>query len=205
MHAADACNLRCSSCGHYANSGHSGIIEVKEAVEWMKPWMPRLSPNRFKITGGEPTLNPNLVALLQACAEAFPQAQMELVTNGYFLHRHPDLGKVLGQLKCTVVLSSHAPGDAPGRQLLEDWSKQYSFQVAPCESWSGWVRLYHGDGVGMLPFQDANPSQSWHKCRGYQCKQLFRGKLWKCGRVAYLQLQKEKHPGLSSLWDSYLA
>jgi hypothetical protein len=35
--------------------------------------------------------------------------------------------------------------------------------------------------------------------------QLFRDRLWKCSPIAYLQLQKETYPNLSSHWDRYLA
>ncbi len=66
-------------------------------------------------------------------------------------------------------------------------------------------RRYHGVGGGVLPFEDGSPRRSWLNCAAKRCRQLFRGKLWKCSTIAYLQLQKEAYPALSCRWDPYLA
>jgi hypothetical protein len=211
MHAANACNLTCESCSHFSNNGHKGVLDIDEADRWMSAWNQRLWPAMFRLLGGEPTLNPRLAELVRLAKKHWPRSRIALTTNGFFVHRHGELGKALGDTKAKVVLTLHDRSEEykakvlPGYELLRKWSRQYGFQLSIEASHKRWTRRYTGTGDDVLPFEDGNIRRSWEKCPAKNCRQLFRGKLWKCSPITYLQLQKETHPDISEKWDPYLA
>jgi hypothetical protein len=211
IHVANACNLTCESCSHFSNSGHKGMLSLADAEAWMKSWHTRVIPGLFRMLGGEPTLNPHLPALIELAARYWTQSRIGLTTNGFFLHRHPDLPAVLERHNVILRLTIHHRSEeylAKFREIvsiIDEWRKDYSFELVVENAYDRWTRRYHGFGAGVLPFRDDNPRKSWENCPAKNCMQLFRNRLWKCSPIAYLRLQKESHPGISRLWDRYLA
>lgn len=211
LHAANVCNLTCESCSHFSNNGHKGYLDLDAADEWMLAWNRRVAPSLFRILGGEPTLNPRLTELLRLSAKRWPSARLAITTNGFFLHRHPDLPRVLslhgGLLRLTV--HDKSPEYLERVQeiwaLLQAWRSRWYFDLIVERSYERWTRRYRGFGEDVLPFEDENPRASWEQCPCRNCVQLFRGRLWKCSPIAYLRLQKEAYPSISERWDRYLA
>src|SRR5205085_8040295 len=119
MHLTHACNLACESCSHYSNQGHKGVLSLAEAERWLAPWSGRVAPQTFSMLGGEPSTHPQLPAFVELCRRHWPTAHLRLVSNGFFLHRHPDLPKVLARdPDACLYLSIHH--DSPEyRQRLE--------------------------------------------------------------------------------------
>jgi uncharacterized radical SAM superfamily Fe-S cluster-containing enzyme len=74
FHAAHACNLHCAQCSHYSNFHAGGIVSVEVARENFNAWRGRLAPKQIAILGGEPTLNPNLIQIIELSRRAFPDA-----------------------------------------------------------------------------------------------------------------------------------
>jgi hypothetical protein len=187
------------------------MLSIEEADEWMTAWNRRLWPSIFRLLGGEPTLNPKLPELIRLAQKRWPRSRIALTTNGFFAHRHARLGKVLGEANAMVILSVHDHGEdytakaSPGRELLQKWSDEFGFELIIEKSYQRWTRRYKGAGANVLPFEDGDLRSSWETCPAKNCRQLFRGKLWKCSPIAYLQLQKQAHPAISAKWDPYLA
>lgn len=209
IHVAHACNLTCESCSHYSNQGHTGVLSLDEADRWMKLWNRRVSPRIFSLLGGEPTIHPDLTEFVSLSRRNWPDAELRLVTNGFFLHRHPNLPFVLKEIaNCRIDLSIHhnSPEYAmrlkPILELLDRW-KEHGIKVSYWRSMDSWIRRYHGYGSAMRPFRDNNPKRSWEICPTATDCQLFQGKLWKCPPLAYLKLQDAKYK-LSSEWEPYL-
>lgn len=91
----DACNLRCPVC--YAESGpHRPGFRPLAQVEAMLDAVVRSegAPDVVQISGGEPTLHPDLFAILDA-AERRPIRHLMLNTNGLALARDPELARRL--------------------------------------------------------------------------------------------------------------
>jgi len=133
-----------------------------------------------------------------------------VVTNGFFLHRHPDLPRALRDAgEACLFVSVHHDGPqyrermGPVLALLEEWVARYDIKVEYYRSWEYWTRRYHGAGAAMRPFADGQPRASWEHCPARYCPQLHEGKLWKCGPLAYLPMQDAKY-GLSAEWQPYL-
>ncbi len=210
LHVAHGCNLLCESCSHYSDQGHDGIVSVAEADAWMGLWSRRLHPSRFALLGGEPTIHPQLSDLVVLSRRHWPDAQLQVVTNGFLLHRHPQLPVVLaGDANASISVSIHHTGAAyreklaPVVRLLHDWVRRYGIRVDYRPSHGSWTRRYTGTGAAMQPFDDGQPRRSWENCTAKLCHQLFEGKIWKCPAVAYLRLQDAKY-GLGVAWRPYL-
>ena len=211
LHVVHSCNLSCESCSHYSNQGHKGVLSLDEADRWMKLWNRRLAPETFSLLGGEPTIHPQLPEFVALTRRNWPDAALRLVTNGFFLHRHPGLPLVLqNDPKARLYLSIHHGSPEyreklqPVLDLLEQWVQQYGIRVSYYESYKNWTRRYKGFGAGIEPYADGQPRLSWEQCPARHCRQLFEGKIWKCGPLAYLKLQDAKYH-LSELWQPYLS
>ena len=83
LHVAHGCNLRCESCSHYSNHGHSGIVSLEEADRWMGLWSRRVSVTMFNLLGGEPTIHPELPRFIGLVRRHWPRAHIGIVSNGF--------------------------------------------------------------------------------------------------------------------------
>lgn len=211
LHVTHQCNLACDSCSHYSNHGHAGQTSVWEAEQWLGAWSSRLAVDHFRLLGGEPTIHPELPAFVLLVRRFWPQSRIRIVTNGFFLHRHPDLPAAISSVgNADIAVSVHHGSDEyrkrlrPVFKLLEQWKRDHGISVEIKQSYSHWTQRYHGFGEGMSPFEDGLPRRSWEICPARRCKQLYQGKLWKCAPLAYLQLQNAKYK-LSEKWQVPLA
>ena len=209
LHVTHSCNLTCEGCTHYMNQGHSGSITLEDADEWMSNWNRKVVPKRFTLMGGEPSLHPKLGDFVLLAREKFKHSDIEIVSNGFFLHNHPDLWKILVDTGTVLGVSVHSQTDAvyvekfkPVYNLMKEWIKKGA-RVELRPSIVNWQRQYKGYGDNMEPYEDGDPVSSWSNCVSKLCVQLYQGKLWKCPGLAYLPLQAEKYD-LSDKWDLYL-
>jgi len=210
MHAAHSCNLACVSCSHFSNHGHAGLLSVEDAENWMRPWRGRLRPELLSILGGEPTINPAVTAIFRVTRTQFHSAMIRIITNGFFLYRHPDLPRVLrddpdGWLYLSVHHDSpsYLETITPIVDLLETWSANYGIKLVVFRSFEDWTVRYKGFGDSMEPFEDNEPHSSWMNCPAKNCRQLFEGKIWRCPPLTYLGLQSQRFR-LSPKWNPYL-
>jgi hypothetical protein len=210
IHVSHVCNFRCHSCTHFAG-GDQGLVSLNEAEAWMKKWQHRFQPEIFGMLGGEPTLHPQLCDFLVLARRYWPKSTLHLMTNGFYIARHPNLPETLEKTDSVLYLTKHDSSPyymLAFRQIveiIETWRKQYSFRFHYRHAEQEWQVRYHGTGGDILPFEDSIPRKSWENCPSRKYVQLFQGKLWKCCSIAYLHLQKEAYPNLSSKWDPYLA
>jgi len=211
LHVSHACNLACESCSHFSNHGHKGHVSLAEADQWMGAWSSRIPVREMNLLGGEPTIHPELTKFVPLVRKHWPSAHINLVTNGFFLDRHPDLPRAMRDAGNTLLsLSIHH--DAPTYRerlkpvidLVRSWHQDYGIAVSIRPSFKFWTRRYTGFGADMLPYEDNNPRGAWEICPSKYCRQLFDGKLWKCPPITYLDMQKQKY-SLSEKWDPYLA
>tara|TARA_A100001035_G_scaffold280055_1_gene283752 strand:- start:2307 stop:3044 length:738 start_codon:yes stop_codon:yes gene_type:complete len=190
------------------NQGHTGNLDLETATEWMWAWRRRIIPQRFTLMGGEPALHPDLTKFVYLSRKMWPNSYIEVISNGFFLHRHPDLCEALRKTRTVLGVSIHHDSPeynkrfAPVYKLMREWmDKGAEIEVRP--SIQHWIRQYKGFGNTMEPYEDNDPKNSWKYCVSKLCVQLHEGKLWKCPALAYLPMQAEKY-NLSEKWDPYL-
>ena len=211
LHVTHACNLACESCSHYSNHAHQGDLDLALADEWLAAWALRLEPGVFSLLGGEPTIHARFPEFVPLVRRHFPRTHIRIVTNGFFLDRHPALPDVLrADPDVAVYLSLHHESPEyirkiwKGMRLLERWRDELGIRHEATLSARNWTRRYTGYGATMQPFDDGNPRASWEICPARTCPQIHEARLWKCAPLAYLKMQDEKF-GLSQPWSPYLA
>lgn len=206
MHVAHGCNLTCQSCSHYTNTGGGKTLSVEKAVSWMKPWSNRISPDFFVILGGEPTLNKKLCDIAVESAKLWC-ARIKIVSNGFFLHLHPDLPSIMREYNMCLEISLKSDSEEynkrlePVRELVSKWPKEVD--VVWRHDYRRWLKAYHGYGPSMMPYKDNDPEKSFDICGFKICKVIHEGKLWKCPRLAFLKMHNEKFK-LHSDWNPYM-
>jgi hypothetical protein len=208
MHVADACNLRCSGCNHYANLRLKGTLAFADGSPWLRAWSRRVAPVHFSFLGGEPLLNPDLPEYLRLARALWPHARLRLVSNGLLLDRRPDLWPALALTRATLTISIHSDEPAYRRRLEPQLARAEAEAVARGvrierrNCIDEWYRPYRGAGESMRPFADGDPAASWRACNARHCVTLRDNALWKCPPVAHLPRVAEKY-GLAEDTDAW--
>ncbi len=214
FHVSHSCNLTCESCSHFSQDGHSGRATVESFVGELGPWSKRLAPRFLLLLGGEPTLNPDLCGIVEASRKLWPVGGVDgtrilLVTNGWFLHKHPGLGEVLKTNDIRLDLSTHHndPEYLAKLNSIVAWvRKEWSIEPHMGRtSYRDWTRIYKGSRENTLPYTDNNPQASWKACVSKECMQFHEGRLWKCPPVTYLPMQHKKYGLDEQAWASFLS
>lgn len=211
FHITHNCNLTCEGCSDFTNSGHSKMISIEEAKEWIGYWNKRIKPRQFILLGGEPTLHKDLIDFLYLSRKMWgSDVIIKLTTNGFFIHNHPNLGIALKENNIVVSLSIHSKSEEYLSKIKSNlqtclmWKNQLGVSVSVNTTHEYWTEIYKGYGPDILPFEDNNPEKSWNNCfMDGTCFQLHEGKIWKCPPLAYLPMQAQKY-NLSEKWDPYL-
>lgn len=208
FHAAHACNLSCESCSHFSNHNIKGVVSPEEAERQFRLWSDRLVPTRVVIMGGEPAVNRNLVQIIKLAAEIWTGSRVWLITNGFLLHRHPELPGALQKHDVRMEISVHHKSPAyrgKVREVESLVSREYrQVDVRWRKSFRRWSRVHRTNREGQPAPYVSNPRKAWSNCRSRECTQLFEGKLWKCPQVAYFG-QMDAKLGLEGIkgWDPF--
>jgi organic radical activating enzyme len=167
LHVTHTCNLACESCSHYSNHGHSGNLNLNRADHWMATWSRRIDVEEIRLLGGEPTVHPDFPEFIPLARRHWPLARIRIVTNGFFLRRHPDLPlKMADAGNADLALSIHHDSPAylarlrPITDLLAKWQRDHGTIFHTWSSYQGWTKRYIGNGDDMQPFEDGRPRLS---------------------------------------------
>ena len=146
---------------------------------------------RFALLGGEPLLNPAIIQHIQLARQHWADSELMLVTNGFMLHRFPELPAALRETRCRLEVSQHGAHDEYLRrfrnvkELAWRWRKQYRrLKVRIRRSHLGWMRQYNVVDGKPLPFNSDHVA-AHQVCMQRTCTQLVNGCLAKCPALAY--------------------
>ena len=198
-HVAHGCNLSCQQCSHYSNHHVAGKLPtIEDADAEYSQWSHRLKPKRFALLGGEPLLNPQIAEHIKLARQHWPDSQLMLVTNGFFLHRFPDLPEILVETNCRLEVSQHGTHDEyvkrfrEVKRLVWRWRERHpAIQIKIRQSHRGWMRQYNVENGRPMPF-DSKPDAAFKVCMQKTCTQLFQSCLWKCPALAYFAQLESK-------------
>jgi sulfatase maturation enzyme AslB (radical SAM superfamily) len=182
-------------------------LDTETVCSWIKNWCGRIVPENFIIMGGEPTLNKNLISIIESSAKLWRLSTIKIITNGYFLKNHPDLPRVINEHNAVLEISLKSDDPEylkqiePIKDLVSGWVSKFKINVVWRKDHKNWLRVYNGYGPDIMPFEDNDPEKSYEVCGQKVCRVLHNGCIWKCPRLAYLHTYKFK---LHSSWDYYL-
>ena len=117
----NVCNLNCPDCVTYNNFAFRGHSRWSVWADIYEQWSQLLDLDRLAIVGGEPMLNPDFETWARSLRRLWPQAQIQILTNGTQLHKYPDLRQLLQDCKITLKISAH--GHANRSKVLFQLSK----------------------------------------------------------------------------------
>ncbi|MDR0920708.1 MAG: 4Fe-4S cluster-binding domain-containing protein [Oscillospiraceae bacterium] len=125
----DGCNLNCKGCKNFSPLAKKTDIyefdQIKKDLNHFKS-LGIEKINRVFVSGGEPTLHPNLFEVLSFIRQLYPQSIIELVTNGIELYKYDDSKwKKLKALDITLSMSDYNIGNI----FPENIKKSESFGI----------------------------------------------------------------------------
>jgi len=113
----NACQLRCPICFTYNREDrlyHIPLEEMRRTVDWIIESSG--SVDLINITGGEPTLHPQIFDILNCCRR--PEiGRITMNSNGLRLAEDPELCKKLADLNIYVILSFNTFDSAVSQQM----------------------------------------------------------------------------------------
>lgn len=108
----DKCNFRCPYCmpaeifgADYAFLSKAELLTDDEIVR-LASLFARLGVTKFRLTGGEPLLRPNLPELVARLAKIEGIEDLALTTNAFYLPQHAKALKAAGLHRLTISLDS---------------------------------------------------------------------------------------------------
>ncbi len=84
---AEHCNLRCRGCDHFAPLAEKKLTDLNQFEIDIKRYakISNSQLSKFKLMGGEPLLNPQIIDFMRVTREYLPNTRILIVTNGILL------------------------------------------------------------------------------------------------------------------------
>lgn len=89
---AEHCNLNCAGCDHFSPVSEPEFADLEEYTKDFRR-ITELFGNHVgevHLLGGEPLLHPNVTGFFRAARESFPEATIDVTTNGVLLLSEPE-------------------------------------------------------------------------------------------------------------------
>ncbi len=105
----DTCFGKCSFCHREGQGGHciNNYMSLEMVRNEIIPAINRMGIPKVIITGGEPTVHPQLVEIARILRNACPQTHIGITTNGFDTSKLFELAKYVDKL--TMSISSYDP------------------------------------------------------------------------------------------------
>lgn len=89
-HLTDQCNLNCQGCIHFSNIAEKWFYPLEQFEHDVRILSNVFETDTFKMLGGEPLLNKNIIEYLIIALKYFPDTPRVIGTNGILLTKMPD-------------------------------------------------------------------------------------------------------------------
>ncbi len=90
VNLTDHCNLSCYGCDHASPVNPEGYLSVEDLAKDLSALAKVYHVFEFMLTGGEPLLHPELLAVIDTIRNSGIAEKIRLVTNGVLLHKAPE-------------------------------------------------------------------------------------------------------------------
>lgn len=82
FYITNVCNFNCDNCNRLNNYYFSGHQKWNEYADVYRQWSEKINFVKIAILGGEPTLNPDLKKWVAGLRQLWPNADIDIITNG---------------------------------------------------------------------------------------------------------------------------
>jgi organic radical activating enzyme len=123
VYITNVCNYSCTHCQSLNNFAFKGHQLWKDYQEEYKILSDRVDFERLQIIGGEPTLNPDFEKWVNGISNLWPNASLEISSNGSRLDKiTPDIYQILSKNNGVLWLTCH---DITLYNILLDFANQF--------------------------------------------------------------------------------
>ena len=216
-HIISSCNLDCPGCDRFCNYEIPYHISVEDFEKDSSLWGNLCTFDTITLIGGEPFMHPNLLDLYKISLKNFKAKSINIATNGTLFHKSRNINIVDHMLSLghntTLEVSIHLNDDNEKRKIFKNikeyflknykWEKidsrrlKFKNVLITIKDYTGKDWVWHPynrfiDGK-LKPYNDKNPKLSWERCSFADCVSIFKGRMYKCARLALLGHYLEKY------------
>lgn len=208
MYITNVCNYSCTHCqsfNNYAFKGHQRWDDYKDEYKKLSE---KLDIDVIQIMGGEPTLNPDFEKWTDGVSKLWPNAKLQISTNGSTLNNITDnIYDILARNNGTLWITCHDInlyndflesirnflGEIVSDNNVEPDRKQSRVFVDTngVEVILDWYQTFRSSAIDLIDDQltlkyDSDVEEAHDACGFKTCHQLNKGKLYKCPLVSVL-------------------
>jgi organic radical activating enzyme len=210
FYITNVCNLTCDNCNRFNNYRFKGFQTWADYKDTYAEWSKLVDFKRITLLGGETLLNPTINEWITGLHQLWPDALIEVLTNGYRLNDVADLYATLRttQTKTNMTfisLSIHNTNDEQqlfaeiDRFLIKpvkkipDENRKNSYRLVDTNYITVYV-MYENEFTpaaiqvknNRFMLHNSDPIKAHQACPIAQTKSyhFIRGKMYKCGPVA---------------------
>ena len=196
-HITEKCNKNCNCCGHFiplapSHLKHKTVEDVKSDLRNLLPYTDYIS--NISLTGGEPTLNPDLGDILLAAVELFPN-KITLVSNCLLPNKIEEVKQIIIDNNIKLMLTNYNNGNT--EKIVEMFDNTdvdiRTFHIPSLISENGEKQHFF---KGFLTKTRTVSEEMALECEARQgCMQLVGSKLYICQYAAYFKYFDEYFKG----------
>lgn len=173
----DACNLNCKGCTHFSPIAPKEFLSIDQLYEdAMHLGKVCNDIDNVYLIGGEPLIYPHLPSAMEIMRRAFPDARIQLFTNGIMLPKMSDeFWKAAKDNKILITITRYPINvdyDAI-EKLCEEKDVEFTYFL-------DLVKFNYFYRCGLDPKGSHNPRLSHFKCFNFGCISVKEGKIFPC-------------------------
>lgn len=188
LNIVDGCNLNCKACSHFSSLfKRDSIYPIEEYQKDLIQVRKLGKLVRLRLLGGEPLLADNLAQYLSIARSVFPEADIELVTNGLLIPRiKQEIFYEIESDNISVVISPYLPTLRIKEQIeniLNKFNIYWRFDGTEIQTFSRNLTLK----------KEHDDRRSSENCIARGCTFLRNGQIYKCPLEGLVSILETKY------------
>ena len=219
-----SCDLACPGCDRFIDFNHNWTEPYDIIEERMNVLSKKIQPDSITIIGGEPLIHPKIYDILRLTRKHFPDATIEVFTNGFLLEKRNQIFSVLQEIQPSKITVSIHNRQAKIRNTIFNNIESVFLNKAPWNKTAQWQFVYGGTELEIAdevnsswyeyrrtidgkqkPWNDNDPVSSYNACGVNIFPIVYNGRIYKCPPISMLETHAKKFDMLDdSDWKPYL-
>mgnify|MGYP001465874154 CR=1 FL=1 len=168
FYISHTCNFNCIGCNRFNNYLFTGHQRWHEHLKAHQQWAEKLTFDRYRILGGEPLLNPDIVDWIRGTKQLWPNTESFISTNASFKRRFDkDLYTALVDTQTVLEIGLHDINRKKEvLELVNNFTSNPVIKRTPLDLWelpnfgANWASSYNRIRDESWP--DCNSVEEWN-------------------------------------------